>query len=474
MFAHNGPATDGDSMATIAQRSLFSWKQIDAASDLDRLRLVLSVLPDEPLVATLEKQRGRGRDDYPIRPTWNALLAGIVFQHPSAAALLRELGRNAELRELCGYDPLRGTGAVPTEDAFGRFLALVVAQGDKLRAIFDALVDELSRELPDLGRRLAVDSKAIQSAGKPVRDEDKRTEPDGRRDLDADWGTKTYNGLRADGSAWEKVTHWFGYKLHLLVDSTYELPLGLKLTQASASDTPELLPLVSEFEDKHEQAAQRAEQLAADKAYDSGQVKGDLYDDHQIKPVIDHRQLWKENPGKPRVLFGDRVDVVLYDEMGRVYCQPPTERRGADEVREMAFVGFEKDRLALKYRCPAAFYGFECQGRAECEKLASSGVGEFGRTVRVPLDLDRRIFTPIARSTPKWKRAYDRRTALERVNSRIDRVLGFEQHFIRGKAKMEARVTLGLIVLLAMALGRIRAKQPKLMRSLTAPVRRAA
>lgn len=79
-------------MATIPQRSLFSWKQIDAASDLDRLRLVLSVLPDEPLVATLEKHRRRGRDDYPIRPTWNALLAGIVFQHPSAAALLRELG----------------------------------------------------------------------------------------------------------------------------------------------------------------------------------------------------------------------------------------------------------------------------------------------------------------------------------------------------------------------------------------------
>jgi len=52
--------------------------------------------------------------------------------------------------------------------------------------------------------------------------------------------------------------------------------------------------------------------------------------------------------------------------------------------------------------------------------------------------------------------------------------LGFERHFLRGKAKMEARITLALIVLLAMALGRIRANQPELMRSLTAPVRRAA
>ena len=50
----------------------------------------------------------------------------------------------------------------------------------------------------------------------------------------------------------------------------------------------------------------------------------------------------------------------------------------------------------------------------------------------------------MARHTPKWKNSYARRTAVERVNSRIDRVLGFEKHFIRGQAKMKMRVTLGL------------------------------
>ena len=106
--------------------------------------------------------------------------------------------------------------------------------------------------------------------------------------------------------------------------------------------------------------------------------------------------------------------------------------------------------------------------------LAPLGVGEFGRTVRVPLQTDLRIFTAIARPSGKCDKAYDRRTAVERVNSRIDRVLGFEQHFIRGRAKMQGRVCLPLIVMLAMALGRIRANQAELMRSLTAPVRRAA
>jgi hypothetical protein len=149
-------------------------------------------------------------------------------------------------------------------------------------------------------------------------------------------------------------------------------------------------------------------------------------------------------------------------------------RKGEDELRELAFVGFEKDRGTLKYRCPAAAFGFECAGRADCEKLSPVGVGEFGRVVRVPLDLDRRIFTPIARHTDKWEKAYDRRTSAERVNSRLDQVLGFEHHTIRGKAKMEMRVTLALVVMLAMALGRIRAGQSDRMRSMTAPVARAA
>ena len=44
-------------------------------------------------------------------------------------------------------------------------------------------------------------------------------EPDGRRDVDADWGVKTYQGEREDGNLWQKLKSWFGYKLHLLVDA---------------------------------------------------------------------------------------------------------------------------------------------------------------------------------------------------------------------------------------------------------------
>jgi hypothetical protein len=29
---------------------------------------------------------------------------------------------------------------------------------------------------------------------------------------DADFGKKTYTGIREDGTAWQKVVKWFGYK----------------------------------------------------------------------------------------------------------------------------------------------------------------------------------------------------------------------------------------------------------------------
>lgn len=70
-------------MAIIAQKKLFGWREIEELGDLDRLRLVLQWLPDEPLMQALEEKRGRGRDEYPVRGIWNTVIAGVVFGHPS-------------------------------------------------------------------------------------------------------------------------------------------------------------------------------------------------------------------------------------------------------------------------------------------------------------------------------------------------------------------------------------------------------
>ncbi len=125
-------------------------------------------------------------------------------------------------------------------------------------------------------------------------------------------------------------------------------------------------------------------------------------------------------------------------------------------------MGHEDKRKSLKYRCPARSYGYECRGKDKC----NNGGSEYGRIVRIPLSRDRRMFVPVARSSYAWGRAYKQRTAVERVNSRLDVSFGFERHFIRGMKKMNLRVSLAMLVMNALAVGHIKEKRKKHMRSL--------
>ena len=437
-------------MAMIPQKPLFCWEEIENLGDLERLDLVVRTLPDEALMRALEKQRGRGRDDYPVRAVWNSLLAGVVYQHDSTDSLRRELLRNAQLRHLCGFDAMKGAEAVPPPWAYTRFLKNLFAHEDLIDAMFDRLVEELRDALPDFGKVLAVDGKAIRTHARPRKKDTPRPEPDGRRDTDANFGVKTYRTKRADGTVYERVVKWFGYKLHLVVDAIHELPVGYEVTKASSSELTEGKKLVASLGEGHPELLKSCEALAADRGFDDGKWIRELWDTQGVKPVIDIRNLWQDGE-ETKLVVGTRN--VVYDYRGTVSCHCPK----TGERREMAYGGFEADRGALKYRCPAAHYGLRCAGMSRC------GVG---RSMRVSLAEDRRIFTPLARSSYAWKRTYAKRAAVERVNSRLDVSFGFERHFIRGLQKMKVRMGLSLVVMLAMALGRVKEKRKELMRSL--------
>jgi oligopeptide/dipeptide ABC transporter ATP-binding protein len=232
-------------MAIIPQKQLFKWDEIEELGDLERLKLVLDHMPDEELMAALEKHRGKGRNDYPVRAIWNSIIAGVVFQHDSTESLRRELMRNGQLRQVCGFDIMLGVKGVPSSPAYTRFLKNLMKHQREVNKMFDNLVKMLCEELPDLGEVLAIDGKAIESYARRRRDEDERSY-DGRRDIDADIGVKEYKGKNKDGSVWKKVKTWFGYKLHLIVDAKYELPVAFSVTKASRSEAQveEMLSLV--------------------------------------------------------------------------------------------------------------------------------------------------------------------------------------------------------------------------------------
>jgi hypothetical protein len=443
-------------MAIIAQKKLFGWKEIEDLGDLERLNLVLNYLPDEKLMRVLEEERDRGRDEYPVRAVWNSVLAGVVYEHKSVQSLRRELMRNAQLRELCGFEVEKGLAAVPGSWVYSRFLKNLMRHEEEIEAICDELVEGLAEELPDFGKYLAVDGKGIDThaKGKKREEKGKEKESDGRRDTDADWGKKVYRGVREDGTAWEKVRSWFGYKLHLVADATYELPVSFSVTKASVAEAPMAHDLFKKIEEKHPDIVKRCEYGLGDRGLDDGKLIKKLWDEYGIKPVIDIRNAWKDGEDTKPL---EGIWNVVYNYRGDVFCVNPN----GDEQREMAYGGFEKERGTLKYRCPAKHYGYACIGERWCP---------VGKAVRISLEEDRRVFTPLARSSYRWKSIYKKRTAVERVNSRLDVSFGFEQHYIRGLKKMKLRCGIAFCIMLAMALGRIKEKQKDYMRSLVQQV----
>lgn len=433
-------------MAKISQIT-FSWKEIEKKKDLDRLKLVIENIPDEELMLILERERKKGRNDYPIRFLWNSIIAGIIFQHQSINSMIRELSRNPFLRELCGLEPL---SKMPKSYIYTRFLKKLYKHNNLIEKIFNQLVLKIQKELPDFGKHISGDGKAIQSLASKNKN-NYRLKPDGRRDTEADMGVKKYCGVDKHGQYYESFKNWFGYKAHIIADSKYELPIAYEVTKASNSESKEMKKLLEKLKILNPEIIDRSEYCCLDKGYDNEALIKQLWDDYRIKPIIDIRNMWKDKD-KTRVLPGSKN--IVYDYRGNISCYCPVNA----DMRDMAYAGFEKDRNTLKYRCPDQAYGISCKGQNKCK---------FKKGLRINLDIHRRLFTPLPRSSYKWKKIYNSRTSIERVNSRLDEFFGFEKHYNRGLKKIKLRLELSFITMLSMALGRINQKQIEKLRSMT-------
>jgi len=453
-------------MATIPQRELFSWEFVEAMPDLKRIELVMDHLPDEKLVKKLEQKRGKGRDDFPVRAMWNFVISFLLTGHVSWAAHLRELYRNRDLAAMCGFSPLK---KLPGADNVSRFLRMLLGLQKELVEMLQALVKTIGELLPDLGRELAVDSKAIRSFA-VARSEKLRKDgqPDARGEHDAAIGKKTQFVEKEDGTVEELLYEWFGFKLHLVVDTKYQLPVAFKVTQGLEADTAHLEPLLNEWQKSQPELSSRTDTVAADKAYDDK-------DNHLAARKIGAqllcptRKLWREGDGS--VTDADGQGTLLkflpktdgghlcYDQDGQIYCAYQEASDQPWTWRPMVFKGYEADRESVKYICPAEAYGCSCPCAKDCPKGLHT-------SVRVKLSAEPRIFTPTPRHTLKFQRLYNRRTSIERVNSILDNVLGLEWHTMRGKARVQLRVTLSLCAMLAMAIGRVKNGQTELVGSL--------
>ena len=79
------------------------------------------------------------------------------------------------------------------------------------------------------------------------------------------------------------------------------------------------------------------------------------------------------------------------------------------------------------------------------------------------------FFTPSPCSLPTWARHHAERSALERVNARLDDGGRFKRHAVCGKDRIAAKVGLALTVAMALALGSVKANAHGRMRLFIRP-----
>jgi hypothetical protein len=409
-------------------KPLFDWGSLEDSPSLQTIKDLLAALPDGKLLDSLRFARGKGRNDYPVHVLWGVVVLRVALRHVTTEAVLGELRRNEGLRRLIGIESEQG---VPNAWNISRFEDVLGQEPHRslLKEIFNVLIQRLGVAVADLGKDTAGDATALSAR--------RKKEELSREEIDeglpqASGGRKEY---KDDQGVVTKVIEWFGFKLHLLVDVKHEVVLAYEITDTKAGDGETLPALLAQG--KANLPADRIKTLAYDKAADSDEVHKVLSGEG-ITPLIQMRSLWKTEP--ERMLPGhDGTSNVVYTEDGSIYCY---DKVSNPPVRHpMAYIGHEPERETLKYRCPAKHEGWDCPMSTTCNAGKS-----YGKTVRVPRDVDLRRFPALPRATKKFERMYKGRTAVERINARLKLFWGLDDGNLTGSRRFVAQVGVVLAV----------------------------
>lgn len=429
-------------MRLLLTDGLFPWHRLPDSPDLIALRFLLDQLQDEELLAALRSHRGHGRNDYPVHVLWRVHLTRYFLRHAHMEQCLAELGRNPALRRVVGIEEGQG---VPLPWNMSRFLE-VLGQPQHLKLMqrmFQQLTSRLAWAVPDLGQHVAGDSAALSArpdANAPEHDPNAAGVNTAGPLPQPAGGKKEY---KDDAGKVTAVLEWFGYKFHLLVDVKHEVVLAWHITSAAgegASDAS-VLPLLLE-KARAALPEGRIQTLAYDKAADDQKVH-ELLNEEKIKPLIEVRAMWKEEPER-KLPNHDAGSNVVHDEAGTIYCYDTVS--AIPVKRKMSFIGYEKSRGTLKYRCPARHEDFACKSDKKC-----NGCSSYGKTVRVRCEMDLRRFPPIPRATMEFERRYNGRTSVERVNGRVKVYWGADDGNVTGAGRFHAHLATIMLVHAAMA-----------------------
>lgn len=241
-------------------------------------------------------------------------------------------------------------------------------------------------------------------------------------DPDARWGHKT-----------ETYT-FFGYKIHLIIDTTSQLPLDVIVTSGEVADNTQATKLLDGAHTQHPDLPITSASM--DAAYDDT----DIYQhcvQHQIDPII------ALNPSNTHDTASSLDDLVTIDDHGHSLCQKTGFR--------LLHNGTEPKRKGrMKLICPPTGERTTCPFREHC-----CPGSKIGKTFYLYPLRDVRLLGTIPRGTDAWKRLYNKRSAAERTNAQLKSPTHqLDEPRARGIEQIKIHTFLAITALIVTTIGR--------------------
>lgn len=238
-----------------------------------QLHAVFDSIPDKELLALLKASTGR--PGYTVKVIWKTYVAMAVLNEPTFASMIRTLQSNPYIAIACGITSQKG---IPSKFAYSRFMRKLATYKNvaKVKNVMRYLTNKFYEVLPEFGKSVAIDStdlKAWSNGHGNV------------SDPDATWAGK----LDTHG----KRKYFFGYKLHVMTDTKYELPVSAVLTTASTHDVKVSSRILSEA--RYTYSKFHPKYVICDAGYCSSKLRHLIKRQYRAMPIIKANKAHKKS-----------------------------------------------------------------------------------------------------------------------------------------------------------------------------------
>ena len=352
--------------------------------------------------------RRNTRPGYPPRAMLRAYCLKFILNERFNVGLIQRLADSAKLRQLCGFK-----GGIPSESAFSRFFKKLSDRVALLEQSITSVINHLHEHLPDMGDIAAIDSTDIEAYANPRRS--------AVIDQNANWGHRT---AKNKSSTKNKDELFFGYKLHLLGDAVYGVPLHYILLPANRNDSPQLPRVVKEARQTYPWL--KPQYLLADRGYDAV-ANHEVLVNAGIKPIIHIRK-----PSNTKLHGG------IYSKMGEPTCM-------GNKV--MQWLRTDPKTGHHLYACPPA----GCHRASQGHMFMPNCGDQHWENPQVNL----RVISAVARASPEWKQVYRKRTIIERGFSSLKRSRLLDRHQYLTMRKVRTHAALSVLTYVATMLAHV-------------------